>query len=259
LRIRSKLLSAAPLNREAVKKYVSLHAYHTTGIEGNTLTLPETILVVDGKELLAGFPNELLSPTSGVSVLEVRNIQQIFHTLGLGAVPSVSPARLPNIQSLVDVQAAITRDLKVPVGLRQHAVGIGHQRVILPMPDELDALMLQYFDWLAAEFSSLSPPESVLESQHLRHILALSCDAHTRLVFVHPFSDGNGRTARLWSGLILQPYGLPTPMFLREKRMEYISAVSAATIDKSYSAICRMHAEAVERSLIDLEALVFAS
>jgi len=126
------------------------------------------------------------------------------------------------------------------------------------MPDDLDALMLQYFYWLAAQFSCLPPP-NLSWKVSICGIYWLSCDAQTRLVFVHPFSDGNGRTARLWSGLILQPHGLPAPMFLREKRMEYISAVSAATIDKSYSAIFQMHAEAVERSLIDLEALVFAS
>jgi hypothetical protein len=124
LRVHIKLLSAAPLNRAAVKKYVSLHAYHTTRIEGDTLTLPETILVVD-KELLAGFPNDLLSPTSGVSVLQVRNIQQVVYALGLGDVPSMSPARLPSIQSLVDVQAAVTRDLKVPFAIRLESVTSG--------------------------------------------------------------------------------------------------------------------------------------
>ena len=80
-------------------------------------------------------------------------------------------------------------------------------------------------------------------------IISLACDTHTTFVHIHPFPDGNGRLARILSGLVLQAFGLPMPMFLREESHKYISAVAAATIDIRYSDLCYMHAEAVLRSL----------
>ena len=60
------------------KKYIALHAYHSTGIEGNILSLPETELVVDGKPLFAGFSGDRVStPLLTSSVIEVLNFQII--------------------------------------------------------------------------------------------------------------------------------------------------------------------------------------
>ena len=67
---------------------------------------------------------------------------------------------------------------------------------------------------------------------------------------MHPLSDGNGRSARTLAGLVLQRFGLPGPMFMRELRSEYMAAVSAATgTGREYAPLAVLHAAAVRRSL----------
>ena len=73
-------------------------------------------------------------------------------------------------------------------------------------------------------------------------------DAHTRFVFVHPVSDGNGRTARTLVGLVLQRFGLPGPVFTRELRSEYMAAAATGT-SREYAPLAVLHAAAVRRSL----------
>jgi hypothetical protein len=155
----------------------------------------------------------------------------------------------------------------VPDGLRRHPVAIGHQRVLLPMPDELPVLVREFLAWLAGGLAAAAPvtpftaphghggaqtvPRGGADGAHeLERALALACDAHTRFVFVHPFADGNGRTARTLAGLVLQRLGLPPPMFVREQRDEYMAAVSAATGGgRAYAPLAALHAAAVRRSL----------
>jgi Fic family protein len=234
---------------------ISLHAYHSTGIEGNTLTLPETSLVVDGKELFAGFPDHFASPSTGPSILEVKNFAQFWSALGLDLLPTLysddegNTAMDWNVnqQTLVDLQAAITRDTGTPTGYRRHPATVGHQKVLLPMPDELPALMQQYIAWLTEEVRHVDADP--VQGSRMRRSLALACDAHIRLVHIHPFADGNGRLARTIAGIVLQRFGLPAPMFSRHDTYIYMKAVSNATIRRDYAQICNLNALAVVQTL----------
>jgi Fic family protein len=92
-----------------------------------------------------------------------------------------------------------------------------------------------------------------IENEHIAYeAIALACDAHTMFVHIHPFPDGNGRLARVISGLVLQAFGLPAPMFTKEGRYEYIQAVSDAVVKKQYRDLCVMHADAILRSLHEI-------
>ena len=72
------------------KKYLALHAFHSTGIEGNTLSLPETKLVVDDEPLFAGFHEDKVStPLLTASVMEVRNFYQ--YLMGSDSLPHPVP------------------------------------------------------------------------------------------------------------------------------------------------------------------------
>jgi hypothetical protein len=68
-----------------------------------------------------------------------------------------------------------------------------HATIVLPIPDEVDYLVGLYLNWLNKGINSLSAsldnssPEEFLVSS-----LSLACDAHTKIVHIHPFSDGNG-------------------------------------------------------------------
>ena len=244
--------------------YLALHAFHSTGLEGNTLTLPETLLTIAGQPLFAGYDARVQpSRAADLSATEALNVAQLWDALNLASLPappSLDLAHL-NVTTLVDLNSAITRGTGAPPGLRLRPVAIGHKHVLLPMPDEVPVLVQEFITWLAASLDAEmrravpSPTEDGDTSTGddataaLPRILALACDAHTRYVFVHPFADGNGRLARTLSALVLQRFALPGPMVPRSQRTEYMAAVSAATIDRDYAPLALIHAAAVRRSL----------
>lgn len=257
--MRLKSHSSDSWGARARQSILSLHAYHSTGLEGNTLTLPETALIIDGKSLFAGIPDHMASPRTGPSATEARNLGHVYNALKLAELPCVNPTCAVDvtnltIQTLVDINAGITRDMGTPVSLRRHSVAIGHQKVLLPMPDELYALVSDYAEWLTKAMldevsrHEVSPDLTDIALQISRS-LSIACDAHMRFVHIHPFADGNGRLARTVSGLVLQRLGLPAPLFSRDARAEYMAAVARAANDRYYYDICDMHARAVLRSL----------
>jgi hypothetical protein len=256
----------APLSNRSRSAYLALHAFHTTGLEGNTLTLPETLLTIAGQPLFGGFDARVMpSRAAYLSVTEAMNVAQLWDSLGLSVLPGrcVPPpldVAKTSVAALVDLNSAITRGTGTPVGLRTRPVAIGHQRVLLPMPDEVPALVAEFLAWLALSvtaaegadghaLASCGSAAAAAPPSALEQALALACDAHTRYVFVHPFSDGNGRLARTLSALVLQRLGLPAAMVPRSLRAEYMAAVSAATVRRDYAPLAAIHAAAVRRSL----------
>lgn len=117
----------------------------------------------------------------------------------------VTEEDVANIHRLV-----VGSTLKTEAGLySQHQRRIAGSMVVLPAPHKLPELMKEFGEWL----SSVEPsPENAIE-------------AHLRLVSIHPFTDGNGRIARLLMNLLFMRGGYP-PMVIRpEDRIEYIDAI----------------------------------
>ena len=253
--ILSRAVAALPQLGNATRRlYLALHTFHSTGLEGNTLTLPETLLTVAGKSLFAGFDQRVMpTPLTAKSTVEAQSLALLWDTLDLASLSGrrTPPLDLASLQvsGLVELNSAITRGLDTPTGLRLRPVAIGHQRVLLPMPDEVPVLVDEYLTWLRAAVLNGDATGGEADDNALERLLTLACDAHTRFVFVHPFSDGNGRLARTLAGLVLQRAGLPAPMFTREARTEYMAAVSAATMDLDYAPLAALHAAAVRRAL----------
>lgn len=92
------------------KAMLALHSYHTTGIEGNTLTLTETMQVINNQPLFAEFSpdGDYLSRRTRNSVLEVKNVHLILAALKFSG-PPVSADRMPQFTKsmLVEMNSAI--------------------------------------------------------------------------------------------------------------------------------------------------------
>lgn len=93
-------------------------------------------------------------------------------------------------------------------------------------------------------------------NQKKLHPVELASIVHHKLVNIHPFDDGNGRTARLVMNLLLMRAGYPLVVILKNDRKKYYDALECA--DKGdYKPFVRFVAQAVERSLtLYLKALV---
>ncbi len=86
----------------------------------------------------------------------------------------------------------------------------------MPNPLKIPDLVAEFINWLARE-DNLHPVE-------------LAGEAHYRLVSIHPFVDGNGRTARLLMNLILMMMGYPPALIRKEDRLAYLSALKKAQL-----------------------------
>ena len=80
------------------------------------------------------------------------------------------------------------------------------------------------------------------------HVIELAARFHHRLVQIHPFLDGNGRTARLVMNIVLMQAGYPLVVIIKNDRKKYYRALSKAD-NGSMVELTRLIAMAVMRSL----------
>ena len=199
--------------------------YTSNAIEGNTLSRQETALVVE-KGLTVGGKSlkEHLEATNHAEALDW------IHDLLKKKGNSVSEKDILYIHNLIlkgidDSNAGHYRN--VPVR-------ISGSTVILPNPLKVSNLMAEFAQWLQG---------SVL------HPVQFAAEAHYQLVSIHPFVDGNGRTARLLMNLILMQYGYPPAIIRKRDRLAYIGALEKAQLGGSKEDYLKLIAKAVDRSL----------
>ncbi len=121
---------------------------------------------------------------------------------------------------------------------RSIAVRISGSTVILPNPLKVPDLMDEFITWLK-QTDNLHPVE-------------LAAEAHYRLVTIHPFVDGDGRTARLLMNLILLMLGYPAAIIRKRDRLVYISSLEKAQLGGSkenYFKSCRSFFEYLPQSI----------
>ncbi|MBI3418889.1 MAG: Fic family protein, partial [Proteobacteria bacterium] len=125
---------------------------------------------------------------------------------------------------------------------RRVPVRIAGSNAIMPNAAKVPALMEQFAVWLKSK-PKLHPAE-------------LAAETHYRLVTIHPFSDGNGRTARLLMNLILMQAGYPPAIIRMQDRAAYIRSLEAAQTGGFIDDYEELIGKAVERSLdLHLKAL----
>lgn len=198
--------------------------YHSNAIEGNTLSLRETMLVIEH--------GITIGEHSLKEHLEARNHAEAFDY----------------VTSLVDRQASIDEDVILTLhrivmdknlasagAYRSGPVRIRGSTLQPPPAREVPRLMREWADWLAGEGQQYPP-------------VVRATIAHHGFVAVHPFEDGNGRTGRLLLNLLLMREGYPPALLLREWRVGYIEALAAAD-RRVYRPLVNLVGRAVEQAL----------
>jgi Fic family protein len=207
--------------------------YTSNAIEGNTLTRRETALVVE-KGLTVG----------GKSLVE--HLEAVNHARAVDWIREQVARRPRDLdgRDILELHTVVLKGIDdANAGrYRKVAVRISGSMVVLPNPVKVPGLMEEFAAWLRSA-PGLHPVE-------------LAAEAHYRLVTIHPFVDGNGRTARLLMNLILLMEGYPAAIIQKRERLAYITALEKAQLGGSKDDYLKLIARAVERSLnIYLKAL----
>lgn len=218
-----------PLSEELVRNLEQWFdielTYTSNAIEGNTLTRQETAVVVEkgltvsGKSLV-----EHLEATNHATAL------QHMRKLACGKHEKLTESDILRIHETIlrgidDGNAGRYRTIPVR---------ISGSMVILPNPVKVPDLMTRFVKEITAPGN--------------RHPVELSAEAHYQLVTIHPFVDGNGRTARLLMNLILIQNGYPPALIRKRDRLHYIQSLEQAQLGGSKEDYYKIVAEAVERS-----------
>jgi len=217
-------LPAAAINRlrdEILIEWI----YNSNAIEGSTITLQETRLILEtgltvgGKSLREHF--EVTNHKDAIQYVEdlVMNTELItaFH------VRQIHKLILTHID---DENAG---------NYRKTQVRIAGAPFTPPESWQINGLMTEWSNWVASVGRSIQP-------------VALAAEAHHRLVAIHPFIDGNGRTARLVMNLLLMRRGYPPTVILRVNRRKYYSVLAKAD-SGNINALENFVGRAVENSI----------
>lgn len=200
--------------------------YTSNAIEGNTLTRRETALVVEKGITVGGKTlREQLEATNHAQALDwvKRQISRASQTITENDILHIHGVILKGID-----EDNAGRYRSVPVRIS----GSG---VVLPNPLKVPNLMEIFSNWLSKD-QQLHPVECAAE-------------AHYQLVTIHPFVDGNGRTARLLMNMILLINGYPPAIIDKRDRLSYIQSLEKAQLGGSKDDYFKIISKAVDRSL----------
>jgi Fic family protein len=201
--------------------------YNSNAIEGSTLTLRETQLILEqgitigGKSLREHF--EVVNHREAIGLVESLAAKR--DPITTGVVRQLHALVLARID---DENAGQYRQLPVRIA------GAAHEP---PPAWEVPAHMTDWAVWLAQEEAQRAGP------------VELAAVAHHRLVSIHPFLDGNGRTARLVMNLVLLRAGYPPAIIARANRAQYYRALAVADRGND-TPLVNLVGRAAERSLM---------
>lgn len=200
--------------------------YTSNALEGNTLTRRETAMVVEKGITVGG--------KSLIEHLEATNHAQAFDWI---AEKSRKPLKNFTENDLLALHKMILSgiDNQNAGFYRNVPVRLSGSRTVLPNPRKVPDLMSAFHQWLQS-------------SQDI-HPVDLAAEAHYRLVTIHPFVDGNGRTARLLMNFILLCHGYPPAIIRKSVRGKYLDALEKAQTGGAFEDYLQLIYRAVGRSL----------
>lgn len=199
--------------------------YNSNSIEGNTLTLQETKMVIeDGLTI------------RGKSLRE--HFEAVNHQDAIELVEQLASHQYPlNASDILSVHGLVLQKIEKEFAGRYRNAGvrISGANFVPPNALKVDAFMEELIRWVNEEAPTMN-------------ILLKASIFHHRFVWIHPFFDGNGRTVRLLFNLLLMKEGYPPAIILKNDRKKYYDALNKAN-QGDYGKITLLVLQAVERSL----------
>lgn len=204
--------------------------YSSNAIEGNTLTRQETALVIEKGITVGGKPLK-------------DHLEAINHRDALHKMKELARQSSFSCEDILSLHLLVLKGLDdAGAGrLRAIPVRISGSLVVLPNPMKVPELMNEFEQWMKTTQD---------------HPALFAAMAHYRLVTIHPFVDGNGRTARLLMNLILIQHGYPPAIIPPQDRLKYLKGLEKAQFGGSIEDYLGVIDKAIRRSFhIYLKAL----
>jgi len=181
----------------------SIHS--SLAIEANSLSFEQVKDIIDGKKVIG--PQD--------EIQEVKNAYEAYKLM-----KEVNQYSIKDLKKVHGVMTYLTVDESGE--FRKGNEGVfdenGNCIHVCPPPEQINKLMKQLFKWLE-------------DNNGIVHPLILSSVFHYEFVFIHPFKDGNGRTARLWQNVILSNWEeifeyVPIESQIKKYQEEYYLAIA---------------------------------
>ncbi|XP_065332307.1 protein adenylyltransferase Fic [Cloeon dipterum] len=202
-----RIPSADSSLRRAKREAYFQHVYHSVGIEGNTMSLSQTRVILEtgmavgGKSLIEH--GEILGLDAALKYLN--------NTLLRGKPPG--HLEIEDILALHRRVMGYVEPFEAGTFRRTQVFVGGH---VPPPPSEVSLQVAQLVNWLRSD-----------EALQL-HPIRYAALAHYKLVYIHPFTDGNGRTSRLLMNLILMQAGYAPVIIPKQERQRYYEYLEVA-------------------------------
>ncbi len=226
---RDLLKNSRPLPQIALQKIkdaLSIEwTYNSNSIEGSSITLQETYLILNEGVTVKGKPLR--------EHFEVNNHDKALNYL----YKIVNKNYSINVHDILAIHGYILNSIEdLYAGrLRNGGVRIQGANFVPPNAQQVSTLIDELIDFVHTNPLQLN-------------IIELATVFHHKFVWVHPFFDGNGRTVRLAMNLILMQAGFPPAIILKNDRSKYYAALNAAN-KGNYKKLMLLMAQAIERSL----------
>lgn len=231
--LKARLSALRPLQADALRKIQEAwnieYTYESNRIEGNTLTLQETALVVNEGVTVAG-----------KSMRE--HLEAINHVEAIDFIKDIAHSDVEiSERTIKDIHAIILRGInRSEAGVyRSVPVMITGSTHIPPQPYMLQTKMEQFM----ATFRQMEKDKV--------HPVLIAAYLHDELVHIHPFIDGNGRTSRLLMNLYLLRHGYMLVVLKGkdEDRIAYYTALESSHVNDSPEAFQLLIIESERQSL----------
>ncbi len=230
--LKKKWLAQKPLNQLQLKKmqehFNLSYAYESNRIEGNTLTLQETYLVVnDGLTIGGKTVQEHLEAINHIEATDF--IADLIKNKEAFSEKILNEIHFLILKGIDKSNAGVYRKVPVTIGGSNH---------LPPQPYLIKKKMEEVF-----EYYYLNKPQL--------HPVILAAEMHQKIVTVHPYIDGNGRTSRLIMNLILLMNGYTIAILKggAVSRQAYYDALESSRTENSASKFYQLILKATITSL----------
>jgi Fic family protein len=203
-----------------------LFTHNSTAIEGNTLSLIETKLVLEDGLSVGGKPLR--------EIFEVTNHKKAFDY-----VKRAVKENLPISEKAVkDIHALLTENIFIGGVYRNVSVRITGASHRPPAPGDMFLQIKNFYDGLSEKADEYNAIE-------------LAAYTHAEFVKIHPFEDGNGRTSRLIMNWQLMSNGFLPVSIAKEDRLAYFNTLEAYAVNSDLSPFSELVAKLEEERLKD--------